>query len=111
MCADFVRGALSINKLRLCGTNGIGYEKWKQKQKPNPNPNSEQVPSSEEWIPSWVLDLRPFLYLEKVVINTSLNDVEEHGGCESTKRLRRIKYCQVNPQEILSPISAYTDAG
>jgi hypothetical protein len=83
--ADFVRGALCMDKLRLCGTNGVGYKK--------------QKPSSEEWIPSWVPDLRPFYNQEQVAqqqvaLDLSFDDLVEFGGCESIERLRRMRRCQ-----------------
>lgn len=73
---------MNIGKLRLCGTNGVGYKKKKT--------------YSEELMPTWVPDLRPLRYPEQTIIDPSSNNLEEFGGCESIERLRRTGSCQVH---------------
>lgn len=97
--ADFICGASRIDKLLLCGTNGVGY---KRKRTPG--------------MPSWVPDLRTkqdatdndlgefgecesmervetLGYTQQEAIH---NDLIEFGGCESIGRLRRTGRCQVH---------------
>jgi hypothetical protein len=88
--ADFVSGALCIDKLRLCGTNGVGYKK--------------QESSTKERIPSWVPDLRTFHYLEEADVNTNFDELAEFGGCESMERLRRTGRCKVHAAGFSKPI-------